>query len=79
MTSKGCYYKDKSNPYYIDILNPEVVRAFIDSTYEKYYSRFKDEFGKGLDFLPMNPSMQKEKYPGHIFCLKGLKKSMGMI
>jgi hypothetical protein len=37
-----------SNPYYIDVMSREAVRAFIDSTHEKYYSLFKEEFGKGL-------------------------------
>lgn len=34
-----------SNPYYVDLLNPCVVRAFIDSTYEKYASRLGGDFG----------------------------------
>lgn len=36
------------SPSDTDILNPEVVDAFIAETHEKYYSRFKDSFGKEL-------------------------------
>jgi len=35
----GCYC-------YIDTLNPNIVKAFIESTYEKYYELFKEYFGK---------------------------------
>ncbi|MFA6947592.1 MAG: glycosyl hydrolase [Eubacteriales bacterium] len=34
-----------SNPYYVDLLNPKVVRAFIDSTYEKYADKLGSDFG----------------------------------
>jgi hypothetical protein len=37
-----------SNPYYIDVMSKEAVRAFLDSTHEKYYSLFGEEFGKGM-------------------------------
>ena len=36
------------SPANTDILNPEVVDAFINETHEKYYARFKDYFGKEL-------------------------------
>ncbi|MHB1653857.1 MAG: glycosyl hydrolase [Desulfitobacteriaceae bacterium] len=36
------------NPYYFDILDKEVVREFINSTYEPYYERFKENFGKEI-------------------------------
>ena len=35
-------------PDYIDILNHEVVKVFIECTHERYYERFKEYFGKGL-------------------------------
>ena len=49
-TSAECYhtiYKRKS-PCNVDILNPDVVSLFIDKTYEAYYKRFADEFGKTI-------------------------------
>lgn len=45
---KTIVIRHKSNPYYVDILNADAVRAFLDSTHEKYYRTFKDEFGTGL-------------------------------
>ena len=38
----------RTSPANTDILNPEVVDAFIAETHEKYYERFKDSFGKEL-------------------------------
>ena len=35
-----------SSPANTDILNPEVVTQFIECTYEQYYKRFGDRFGK---------------------------------
>ncbi|MBQ7924065.1 MAG: hypothetical protein IJ329_02025 [Clostridia bacterium] len=31
---------------YVDLLNPKVTQAFIESTHEVYYRRYADEFGK---------------------------------
>ena len=38
----------RTSPANSDILNPEVVEAFINETHEEYYKRFKDSFGKEL-------------------------------
>lgn len=38
----------KYSPANTDILKPSVVTKFIDMTYEKYYERFADRFGKEL-------------------------------
>ena len=38
----------KSHGSYADILNPEVVSKFINLTYEPYYERFSDYFGKAF-------------------------------
>ena len=42
-----CVYLQLS-PANTDILNPEVVDAFISETHERYYARFADRFGKEL-------------------------------
>ncbi|HEX2925830.1 MAG TPA: hypothetical protein VHP38_06180 [Ruminiclostridium sp.] len=56
--------KHKSNPYYIDILNPEVVRAFIEVTHEKYYELFKEDFGKGIQgFFTDEPQFARKRIP----------------
>ncbi|MBP1990695.1 glycosyl hydrolase [Paenibacillus eucommiae] len=36
------------NPYYSDLLNPQTVRLFIDSTHEVYKQHFAAEFGKTI-------------------------------
>lgn len=33
---------------YVDTMNPAAVRAFLDSTHEKYYELLGDEFGKSI-------------------------------
>lgn len=47
---KGTTYiiRNCSNPFYIDVMSKEAVKAFIDCTHEKYYSLFPEEFGKGM-------------------------------
>ena len=42
-----CLY-DRTNSSVVDILNPEIVQKFIEETHEKYYERFKDQFGRVL-------------------------------
>ncbi len=54
----------RSNSYYIDILNKDVVKAFIESTYDKYYSRFGEEFGKGMSgFFTDEPQFARGGIP----------------
>ncbi|MCC5876476.1 MAG: hypothetical protein JJU11_09695 [Candidatus Sumerlaeia bacterium] len=36
------------NPYYVDHMNPEVTRAFIDIVYTWYKDRFEEDFGKTI-------------------------------
>ena len=56
--------RQKSNPYYIDILNKDVVKAFIEATHEKYYSLFKEDFGKGMPgFFTDEPQFSREQIP----------------
>ena len=42
-----CVYL-RVSPSNTDILNPEVVEAFINETHEQYYKRFQDSFGREL-------------------------------
>ncbi len=42
-----CVYL-RVSPSNTDILNPEVVEAFIKETHEQYYQRFKESFGREL-------------------------------
>ena len=36
---------DRTNSSVVDILNPDIVRKFLDETHEKYYARFGADFG----------------------------------
>ena len=40
-----CLY-EKVNQSVVDILNPDIVRKFINETHEKYYERFGKDFGR---------------------------------
>ena len=40
------YYK--TDKYYVDLADPTVTQAFIDSSYEKYKTLCGEEFGKGM-------------------------------
>ena len=42
-----CVYL-RISPSNTDILNPEVVEAFLQETHEKYYERFQESFGREL-------------------------------
>ena len=42
-----CIY-DKTNSSLVDILNEEIVGKFIQETHEKYYERFKGDFGNAI-------------------------------
>jgi len=75
-----CLY-DKTNSSVVDILNPEIVRKFLDETHEKYYERFGESFGTYMQgfftdepqyfrwdtpYTPMLLSAYKERYGGDI-------------
>lgn len=39
---------ERKNSSVVDILNPEIVRKFLDETHEKYYARFGRDFGNPM-------------------------------
>lgn len=68
----------KSNPYYIDILNKDVVRAFIDETHEKYYENFKEDFGHGMPgFFTDEPQYSRELIPWSYILPQEFEKRYG--
>jgi hypothetical protein len=46
---------------YVDTLNPEAVRLFIELTHERYHSRFKDDFGKTIPSIFMDEPQTTRK------------------
>lgn len=58
-----CVYLHTS-PANTDILNPDVVTAFIRETHEKYYAHFADQFGKTLrGFFTDEPQYYRYETP----------------
>ncbi len=52
------------SPANTDILNPEVVDAFIQETHEEYYRRFQDSFGRELvGFFTDEPQYYRKNTP----------------
>ena len=43
VTDKYCFYYEV-NPFYVDLLDPDVVVDFIDEIYRPYYEKFGDSF-----------------------------------
>ena len=53
-----------TSPAKTDILNPEVVDAFIRETHEKYYERFSQSFGNEMaGFFTDEPQYYSQKTP----------------
>lgn len=68
----------KSNPYYIDVLNEEVVKAFIESTYDKYYRTFKEDFRKNmLGFFTDEPQYTRTQIPWSYILPQKFKQKFG--
>lgn len=64
-----CVYL-RVSPSNTDILNPEVVEAFINETHEQYYQRFKESFGRELmGFFTDEPQYYRwaTPYPVKVF------------
>ncbi len=56
--------REKRNPYYSDILNPEVVKAFLDCTHETYFRHFQNEFGRTMPgFFTDEPQFKQGGIP----------------
>ena len=51
----------RTTAYYVDVLNPACVKAFIASTYDRYYERFADDFQKAAKgFFTDEPQFSRE-------------------
>lgn len=75
---KGLIVRHISGPYYIDVMNEEAVRAFINCTHERYYDRFKDEFGKNLHgFFTDEPRFSVEQIPWSYVFQERFKQKYG--
>ncbi len=54
----------RRSPSEVDILDPNVVKQFINGTHEEYYKRYKDHFGKAVrGFFTDEPQYYRYKTP----------------
>lgn len=76
---KILYVAHQKNPYYVDILNPKVVRAFIDSTYEEYKNKLGSDFGgKNMNgFFTDEPQFSRSKIPWSYVIPEEFEKTHG--
>lgn len=50
-------------PYYIDVLNPKVIRAFLETTHEEYVRRLGEDFKYLKGFFTDEPRMSEGPVP----------------
>ncbi len=76
---KLTYATSFTDDIYLDILNPKAVRAFIDSTYEKYYEKFPSDFKDGTlkGFFTDEPQYALCKTPWSTITLEEFEKTYG--
>ncbi|MBQ8311301.1 MAG: glycoside hydrolase family 125 protein [Clostridia bacterium] len=72
-----CVYRHYS-PANTDILNPDVVSAFIEETHEKYYRRFPESFGRELvGFFTDEPQYYRWATPFSPYAAKAYEEEFG--
>ncbi len=77
LTEYHCVYL-RTSPANTDILNPDVVDAFIRETHEQYYKRFADRFGKELvGFFTDEPQYYRWATPYTRLAAKEYEKRFG--
>lgn len=77
VTAYHCVYRHYS-PSNTDILNPEVVTAFLQETHEQYYRRFKDSFGRELaGFFTDEPQFYRWATPYSPWVAKAYEETFG--
>ena len=70
-----CHIK---NPCYVDILNPKVIKAFIDCTHEVYKEKLGDDFGKAMPgFFTDEPQYSGRNIPWSYILPEEFEKANG--
>ena len=67
------------NPYYIDVMNEDVIADFISESYEKYYEHFGERFGTSLKgFFTDEPQLANtQKIPWSFILPQKFKEKYG--
>ncbi len=72
------YIIEHVNQYYVDILDPKVVKAFIDSTYEKYKTELGDDLGEKMPgFFTDEPQYARYGTPFSLYIPGEFEKNYG--
>ncbi len=75
---KVYYIIEHVNQYYVDILDPKVVNAFIDVTYERYKSELGDDLGKKMPgFFTDEPQYARYGTPYSLYLPKAFEEKYG--
>lgn len=69
---------EKKNPYYVDVLNPKVIRKFIEVTHEEYLKIFEKDLGEAMPgFFTDEPQFAKLKIPWSVCLPEEFRKEHG--
>lgn len=69
---------EKRNPYYVDVLNPEVIKKFIEVTHEVYYGEFEGSLGNTIPgFFTDEPQFAKFEIPYSVCLPERFEKENG--
>ncbi len=72
------YIKLYINEYYVDILDPKVVKVFIDTTYERYKTELGDKLGNEMPgFFTDEPQYARSRVPYSFVLEERFKEEYG--
>lgn len=70
----GCHFYYEVNPFYVDVLDGEVIKCFIDEIYKPYYDKFK---GKLDGFFTDEPQISRNGIPWSFILPDEYRKAYG--
>ncbi|MDD6485255.1 MAG: hypothetical protein PUF72_11920 [Clostridiales bacterium] len=73
ISDKHIFYYD-TNPFYVDVLDKKVIKAFIDEIYEPYYKRFKNDID---GFFTDEPQVSRDGIPWSFVLRDAYKEEYG--
>ena len=70
-----CYFE--VNPFYVDTLNPQVIKEFLNSTHEKYREKLKGDFKNMKGFFTDEPQVSRNGLPWSFHLEKEYERRYG--